>query len=179
MEKEEIIVHAYDWMVEDNYTEDGHLTIHAWCLDRESNPYLVRINDFPTFFNVELPLFVDGRSTRWTKSMADHLVRQLQMSLGEDGPEKGIFSESSKLYYYRGERKYPMILMAFRTIKAMEFCEKLLEKPQKIDGIGMVACRVWESQIPLVRKLLTIRKCNYSQWFKIEGKNTFLWAIFT
>ena len=44
---EEITVHAYDWKIRDKYDEKERVNIHAWCLDRDSKPYLLRFNDFP------------------------------------------------------------------------------------------------------------------------------------
>ena len=63
-----------------------------------------------------------------------------------------------------------MLRLTFRTIKAMKHCENLLNKPREIKDVGMVACRVWESDITMVRKMLTLRKVRYSQWFNITGR---------
>ena len=60
----------------------------------------------------------------------------------------------------------------------MNVCRNKLKHPFKVFGLRggdkkgdetMVAVRVWESQVPLVRKMLTLRNSNFSQWFKIKG----------
>jgi len=165
----EIVVHAYDWVTDDKVEED-HVAIHAWCLDRNSEPYLLRFTDFPAFCHVELPIFINGRPIRWTNQLADRFTEWLSGVLKDDAPEKSLFKMARKIYYYRGNRKFPMVLLTFKTLRAMQHCEAVLSKPHRIEEFnGIVACRVWETSIGIVRKLLTLRKCRYSQWFKING----------
>jgi DNA polymerase elongation subunit (family B) len=170
----EIIVHAYDWEIEDCSTDDGDkLAIHAWCLDRESNPYLLRIEEFPAFCQVELPMFIGNNLARWTKDKVDTFVDVISNVLQGDAPVRHIFKMSKKCYYYRGGRTYPMVTLVFNTIKAMDHCSNLLNKPIKIDldGFGLMKCNVWEKDISSVRKLLTMRNTKYSQWFRIRGEH--------
>jgi len=53
--KSEIISHPFSIKVEDNFQGEGKLNIHFWTFDKDSNPNLIRITDFPAFCNVELP----------------------------------------------------------------------------------------------------------------------------
>ena len=168
--QEEIITHAYNWEVEDGFTDDDRAAIHAWSLSRDSKPHLLRFPDFPAFCHVELPMFVNRRQFRWNQEEADKVVRYLSYVLEDDAPERAMFKTAEKLYYYRQGKKYPMLLLTFRTIKAMQHCENLLNKPREIKGIGMVACRTWETGISIVRKMLTLRKVRYSQWFKVQAR---------
>lgn len=166
---ERLTVHGYDWTITDKYTEDDRTAIHAWCLDRESNPYLIRFDDFPVFCHVELPLFVNGQYMRWTEHTAGRFVSWLNVVLGEDRPERGMFKEAKKIYFYRGEKMFPMLLLLFKSMSAMNHCEALLTKPHRIPDIGLVMARVWETSISVVRKLLTLRETRYSQWFTIDA----------
>lgn len=166
---EKITVHAYDYTSIDKYTEDDRTAIHAWCLDRESNPYLIRFNDFPVFCHVELPLFVNGQYYRWSEHSASRFVSWLNVVLGEDRPERGMFKMSKKIYFYRGEKMFPMLLLLFKSISAMNHCEALLSKPHRVPDIGLIMTRVWETSISVIRKLLTLRETRYSQWFTIDA----------
>ena len=164
-----LFVHAYDWTTEDSYTEDDHVAVHAWCLDRQSEPHLIRFTDFPAFCHVELPMYIGGRFFKWTAASADRFVNWLSMVLGEDRPEKGLFKMSKKIYYYRGNRTYPMLLLTFKSIAAMHHCESFLAQPRKVDDFGVVMCRVWETSISVIRKLLTVKNTRYSQWFSLDA----------
>lgn len=166
---EKIIVHPYDWKVRDEFDDNGHCVIHGWCLDKESKPYLLRFHDFPVFCHIELPHFVNNYIVEWNEYKVQQVFETLKYYLGNNAPYKFFFKRAKKLYYFRNERKYPMMVVMFHSIKAMNECKNLLERPIKIQDIGLVACKMWENKISLVRKLLSLRNCNFSQWFTIEG----------
>lgn len=170
IDNSQLTVHAYNWEEEDKYTDDDRTAIHAWSLDRDSKPYLLRFQDFPVFCHVELPLYVNRRLYRWSNEDCNKIMSYLRYVLEDDAPEDGLLKMSSKLYYYRQDKKYPMLLLKFRTVKAMKHCEALLNKPRDIKDIGMIAFKVWETEVGSVRKMLTLRKTQYSQWFNITGK---------
>ena len=68
MEKKSIIIHAYKWDLISGSTEDGNQdVIHAWCLDRNSESYLLRFEDFPAFCHVELPMYIKGMKMQWNE----------------------------------------------------------------------------------------------------------------
>lgn len=167
----EITVHAYDWTIDDTFVveDEPHVTINAWCLDRSSEPYLLRFHNFHAFCYVELPSYLMGRPMRWSQSLVDELVEWLSKMLGDNRPLSGIFETRPKLYYYRGTKTYPMILLSFNTLKAMYACERFLGKQHRIQGFGLMSFSVWETGISIIRKLLTLRNCDYSQWFTIQA----------
>lgn len=165
-----LTVHAYDWIIKDEYTDDGGLAIHAWCLDRESKPYLLRVESFPAFCHIELPTFVNGKHFEWNSGRINAFAENLNRMLKDDAPLKLSFKQAKKTYYYRGERRYPMLLAQFKTLNAMQHCERILSRPISINGIGQVMANVWETNINSIRKLLTIKNLRYSQWFEVEGQ---------
>ena len=169
MATESLTLHAYDWKVKDEYDDSGHVVIHGWCLDRDSKPHLIRFHDFPAYCHVELPLFIGHRRVNWSGYKAQQVYDSICWKLGDKKPFKYFFSEKEKLYYYRGGRKYPMLTLLFSSMRAMYDCRNKLSKPFKVRDLGLVACKVWETNIPLVRKLLTLRNMKYCQWFNIEG----------
>jgi len=169
MDNTNLIVHAYDWKVKDESDDNGHVVIHCWALDRESKPHLLRFHDFPAYCYVELPLFIGHRRVNWSGYKAQQVYETICWKLGEDKPFKYFFKQTEKLYYYRGRKKYPMLVLLFNSVKAMYKCRSKLSKPFKVKDLGTVACKVWETNIPIVRKLLTLRKIKYCQWFNIKG----------
>lgn len=166
----ELILHAYDWQVEDPKHKDEHVEIRAWCLDRDSNPYLLRFNDFPAICWVELPMTIGDKRVNWTKDKCLILFNYLKYVLGDDAPINFMCRMLNKLYYYRRNHKFPFMLLTFPRISAMEHCEKLLSKPRRINNLGLVICKVLESKISIIRKMLTYTKVNYAQWFRVQAR---------
>lgn len=163
-----LTVHAYDWKVKEE-EENGHIVIHCWALDKESKPHLLRFHNFPAYCYVELPLFIGHTRVNWSGYKAQQVFDAICWKLGEDKPFKYFFKQTEKLYYYRGDKKYPMLVLLFNTMKGMYNCKSRLSTPFTVKDLGIVACKVWETKISLVRKLLTLRNVKYCQWFNIEG----------
>jgi DNA polymerase elongation subunit (family B) len=164
-----LAIHAYDWTVKDVYGDDDHVAIHCWSLDQDSNPYLVRFTNFPAFCHVELPMFVRNNPYVWRPSAVNAFMNLLSARLGEDAPIRHTYKDAKKTYYYRGARKFPMLQLSFTNMKAMQHCSRLLENPLKTDDWGFIKCNVWEDNISIVRKLLTVRDIRYSQWFRVNA----------
>ena len=162
-------VHAYDWTVRDVYGDDDHVAVHCWALDKESKAHLLRFTDFPAFCHVELPMFVRNRPYIWRDASVTEFMRMLSERLGQDAPIRYTFKEAKKTYYYRGNRRFPMLQLCFNNLRAMQHCSRLLENPIKTDDWGFIKCNVWEDSISIVRKLLTVRDIRYSQWFRVIG----------
>lgn len=165
-----LTIHAYDWSVKpDGVGDDNKTSILCWALNRESKPCLLRFHDFPVFCYVELPLFIGHRRMQWSAYKANMVYEAICWKLGDDKPFKFFYKQMEKLYYYRGNRKYPMLVLLFDNIKGMYSCRNRLAQPFTVKNLGVVACKVWETNIPLVRKLLTLRNTKYCQWFNIQG----------
>lgn len=176
MGKELITAHCYSWTITDGQggadltDEDTFLQIRAWCLDRESHPYLLRINNFPASCYIQLPRLVSGRNKTWDRTSLDIFCTWISSALGNDKPIGFNYKELPRIYFYYGEKSnQPMLHVNFSTLNAMKHCERLLAKPHRINDLGLVKCEVWETSINAVRKLLTKRKCGFSQWFTVEG----------
>ncbi|MNK73459.1 DNA polymerase II [compost metagenome] len=169
---EELSVHGYAWNESDDPVE-GHCVVQAWCLNKQSEPSLLLIKDYPVFCHIELPRVVNGREKNW-KTDDVLKVRKFimdRLKLGEEDDLKLNFINRQRLYYYRGTQKYPMLLAQFKTIEAMKHCHHIMnERPISIKELGMnMICRVHETDIPVARKMLTMRGCEYSSWFTIHA----------
>ena len=166
---ETVEVHAYDWKIRDRYGDDDQAVIHCWGLDRHSTPHLLRFLNFPAFCHIELPAFVRNRRYTWQRSGVDQFMDMLSQRLGEDAPIRYSFAMKKKTYYYRGNRTFPMIQVSFNNLDAMRHCTNLLANPLKTDLWGFIKCNVHEDSIDMVRKMLTVRRVKYAQWFRITG----------
>ena len=165
----ELKVHAYDWNVIDADIDTDTTAIHCWALDKNSDPYLLRFRDFPVFCFIELPMYVNNRYQQWSRSYVDHFIKDLSFRLGDHAPIRYNLHYTNKIYYYRNNIKYPMIQVCFTTLEAMNHCCNLLKRPIKTNMWGPISCNVYETKIPLYRKLLTVKNTKFAEWFKIQG----------
>ena len=171
MSTEEILtLFPYEWVVKDTYTDDDKVAIHVWSLDKDSNPYLLRIEDFPVLCYLELPMVVQGQYKAWSQYMAKQVMGYLNFRLGDHATIGYTLRYMKKTYYYVGEMTYPMILLKFKSLDAMRHCENIVKYPLKIKNLGSINCSLWESKIPIVRKLLTNQEMSYSQWFTVRAE---------
>jgi DNA polymerase elongation subunit (family B) len=169
MNDTKIIVHAYDWIIRDKGGDDDSTTIECWSLDQNSNPYLLRITDFPVFCYIELPLIVKGRPFNWTAYEAFELMELINRRLGERKSTKREYRQCQKLYYYQGNATFPFIRAYFNNIPDMKNCKYKLDNPLETDRWGWIQCQVHEENISVVRKLLTYKQIRFSSWFQVMG----------
>jgi DNA polymerase elongation subunit (family B) len=175
---EEVIVHSYDWQTATD-SDTGYSTIHCWGLNKESMPHLLRFHDFDAFCYVELPLFVNNSYVNWEGFREKLVYERICDMLGEDKPHRYRFEKKEKLYFYRGKGKtYPMLLLCFKNISSMIMCRNKLKRGFKVYGLKggnkngdetTICVRVWESDISIIRKMLTLRNCKFAQWFKVKA----------
>ena len=168
-EWEDITVQCYNWQIEDKNTENDRTNILSWCMDRDSKPYLCKILNFPESCMIELPSVVGNRYVTWTKGMADTVANYLKYVLQDNGPENARLVSKPRLYYYQNKRELPFLQVSFTNKNAMRACTNLLKKPLKIDN-KTYNFKVWEDNISIVRKLLTIKQLRYTQWFNVKAK---------
>ena len=164
-----LVVHSYDWNSDTVDIETDKTCIIAHCLDQNSVAHILRFNDFPLFCHVELPVFVNSRRIQWTPGLVGHVHDTFKKIMGEKAPIRAALKSAQKIYYYRGQRETAFMLLVFRNLNDVFHCENILAKPIQITDLGQCCFRVYETQISIVRKMLTLRSCAYSQWFRIQG----------
>jgi len=166
-----IVAHAYDWKIQDSSkTENERDHILAWCLDKNSKPYLLRFPNFPVFCYVELPKKINGRPYTWTNYNKSIFVGWMKKRLGEQYEILNWRAERKpKLYYYQANNKSELVLLMFKNIKTMKRCAKILAQPINYLDKKNVRFTILENKISMHRKMLTIRQCGYAQWFSVNG----------
>lgn len=166
----DVIAHPYDFKLEDN-PETGKSRMSIWAIGRDEKRYLLRQENCPVFCYLSLPKFVEGKRFSWDSYSSSKVFEYLQKVLksSDDAPTKYIYCKCKEIYNYQGKNSSPMILVYFNTKKAMDHCTNLLKRPANIKNYGKVEIKVLENNISMVRKIFSLRKCNYAQWFKITG----------
>jgi len=172
-EKKLITVHAYDWQVIPAVEEgpDSFDTICGWCLDRDSNPVLVKIPDFPAFCWVELPERVRNMPIQWDKNSANIVFRAIKNKAKQYAPLNYFLKYAQKAYYFQLCKLTPMILVQFSQEASMRKVVSMLNHPLWTEEFGVLDLKVWENDIGSVRKFLSTRNVRYCQWFTIEARD--------
>jgi len=147
-EAEILTLFPYEWVVKDKYTDDDKVAIHVWSLDKDSKPYLLRIEDFPVLCYLELPLVVQGQHREWKPHMVKKVMSYLNFRLGDHATIGYNLRYMKKTYYYKGEMTYPMVILKFKSMEAMRHCRNIVKYPLNITGYGRLTCNLWESEIP-------------------------------
>ena len=165
-----IVCHAYDLQILDNYRNRRIMEIHIWSLNKESEPLLLRINNFCLSCYLELPQILNGKKRTWDITSANDVITYLKIALADHAPVTNKFVHKTKIHYHR-QKQYPMLYLEFETHEALKHFENLLAKPKTIENIGFgIKFNIWESSIDSIRKLMTIQNCRYSQWFTVNGE---------
>ncbi len=151
-------------------TGNPNVNIHLWSLDQQSNPWLVRIHDFPPFCFVELPTIINGKVHNWTQLSAGRVADFIIGAMKENAPKTWHFDMRQKLYYFQNDKKYPMLILFFTTLEALNHCKNLLGKPRMVNGIGMLMMNVYEANIDIVRKMFTVQDLKFCSWLSVTGE---------
>jgi DNA polymerase elongation subunit (family B) len=174
-DEQTIIAHAYDMKVMDKYEDSNHTSIHIWALDRESQPQLHRIENFPLFCHLSLPRIVGGNYVNWNEAAAGTIFDWLVKKLKDHKPVKWIFKTAKTSYWFKGQVEEPMILLLFKSIDSMYKCQSLVSSPQYIEDFSAtMRFEMLETSTSAVRKLFSLRECRYAQFYKVRGKEVLL-----
>lgn len=184
----------YHWEIDSNV--DEFIRINCWCLDRQSLPHLVRIEDFRIPVYIELPSTVNHRPQQWDSHSAsmffyDVLCKSVAGYRRRHGggdqqpvepPTNFLFKRCEKLYYYKLDPatnepvKAPMLVVICKSLRVFEALRSVCSNPIMEYGRYGEAprsynCVLHEAQISPILKMLAIRNQGYAQWLRLpEGK---------
>jgi len=167
-----LIVQPYKWETLPSNDPEINDSIYCWCLDRNSQSYLIRINDFYSFCNIELPTYNNAhKPIDWNNSNIGKILDRLNYIMGDYAPQYSLLKYNEKAYFFKALKKYPMLQLYFKNFEALKKLKNYLNKPRDFgEGLGLLKLEVWESEFSNIRKLLSIRKSKYCQWFEIEAQ---------
>lgn len=176
--KVDITISPYTWTIEnspDRRNANDGTTINCWGFDRDSNPCLLRIMDPPVFCYAILPEVVENRIIQWNEDLTRQLFDKIKWLLTDrdDGSSNAPISCTlvyrQKLYYYYGNRKFPMLLLRFKNLDDQRKCENLFKRPVFVKDLGAINCIMCENKIDIIRKFLTLRNMSYTQWLDTKA----------
>lgn len=161
----------FDWKDED--TSNGKHEIQVWCLDRDSNSALLRIN-YPIPYYIELPeLSTTGTQIDWNKELL--IAFTVQLTSG-NRPLIPSDSYGSMKYvanraffrYLQGNKKFFRI--TFNSERdAYNVKKKLSNKNILVNGIELPNIVIWETNVETIHKFIVEKHLKYASWFKIKA----------
>ena len=171
----ELKAHSYDITLKDDAVDrngETHLEIQLWCFDKDSQPCLVRIRDFPVLCKMELPVSTDkyGNMINWEEDNSADLLTEIKNYMNNKDIEP--FSHSSyqkftRLYYYSGGRKFPYIVLAFNTIKDMRQASRRL-KTFYSRSFGKLSLIFREMEISPYNKMFSLKNLGPTERFLVK-----------
>lgn len=180
-------VHTYDIRVDDNAIDDegeNKTEIQLWCFDKKSNPCLLRVRDFPIFCKIELPVVIqsNGRILQWDMVSASELYQDIIRVINSRNEKNGTDIElpvkwellyQDKLYYYNGNKKYPFMLMIFKTVTNMKTisskCRNIYTR-----NFGKVELKFCELDVEIYNKMFSLKNVSTSEKFICEAEEVMI-----
>ena len=174
---ETLEIHAYDIGVDDlatNNEGDTHSEIQIWSFNKNSEPLLARVRDFPVFCKVELPSIINrvGNIIKWTEDMAQELIHEMKRKLVNKEVEEPVrcsFIKAYKLYYYAGGKKFPFLFLTFRTIAHMYTVSKICRYIYS-RNYGKLELKFHELDVDLYNKMLSHQNVGSTERFTCQGR---------
>lgn len=163
-----VVFKPFDWKSwEINDGGDKSFHIEAYSHNRESEPVLIRIEEFTPWCYAELP------DRNWEQHNISNIQKHLTKILGDDAPLKCVLTWRKKYYYYRGEKKYPLLLVSFKNMSALKHFTGLIKKPISLKDEGTIHLIARETSISQIKKLCSVRKINFISWIQAEAEEVF------
>lgn len=186
------LVRPYHWEIARGACQDGSDQIRIWCLDKNDETHLLRVEDFINVCYVQLPTTYNGRRVDWNVSDAERLYNSIKQRMGKNAkyllPFQSHHCVLKKTLYdlkldlsgnnvanaindiKNGKHKtFPMLMLGLRSMMAVYSITKLLKSPLDRGNGQQMYFNVWESEIDAIVKLLAYRKVHHASWITFDG----------
>lgn len=168
--------HTYDITTVDNAIDrngDMHTEIQLWCFDSESRPALLRVRDFPVICKLELPITTDrdGNMICWDNGSASDLIGEMRMYMAKKEMEpfdRSSFTFLNRLYYHEGGKKYPYLVLTFKTVKNMYSASRLFKTFYSRE-FGKLTLVFRETKIEMYNKMFSLKNLGPTERFECEA----------
>lgn len=141
---------------------DNKLFIKIWCLDENTKPVLVRIENYYTSCYVKLP-----KKNNYNKENINILAEKIKEKTKVKDLYKVEFVRKKTVYYYQNTTSSFMKLY-FGSIYGMRKYTEVLSNPINIDGKNL-HLKVMEKEIDPTLKLFVETDLQFTDWIDFEG----------
>jgi len=171
---ENLTVVPFSFNIKDNFRNRGLNEIHFWCKDRNSETYLLRVHHFPVYGCLELPKYDDDTKEiiPWNYDLARRVFEYFAWSMtakGIDPPTDFSFCKMNDVYDFSPIKKNYLYLF-FNNDKGRYGVSSMCSRVREIRGVGKIKLISHEMSVNSLRRLMSIRDCNYSSWFRVESR---------
>lgn len=159
----------YDWTYQ-NDPVSRDIIIYSWCLNRESQSCLVKFTKFSVMCHLELPQKINDLVVTWNTMNISFICDWICKTLKTRAPTSSVRVNKFKMYYYRGpDDKRTFLKLYFKNHDDMLNFHYLLKKgPQSVPNVGLLDLKIWEYDISPIRKFMSQKRCEFSQWFTLD-----------
>jgi DNA polymerase delta subunit 1 len=154
------------WQDEQDLAQQGY-HIEAYGHNKDSEPVLVRIDDFTPYALLELP---ELKGHTWTQADAMLFHEYFKLRMKGSAPIKCVLTQRKRLYYYRGTKTYPLLQVSFQTEDGLRYIQNICKYALEIPGLPKVQLTPREFDVGQVKKMLTLRKTTYIAWLSAEAE---------
>jgi len=174
-DEETIIVKPFHYEIEDNWRGRGYQNLHIWAKSSEKNSpsLLLRIQNFPCFLCIELPIYDENNNIlSWNNNVCNSVFGYFNWILDKKGESKAFYFELLKkldIYNFTPIKKNYLYLY-FHNNKSLSIVSRLCSTPRTISGMGSIKLTCHELKINSIRRLMSIKQCMYSQVFSVRGR---------
>ena len=154
------------WQDDPELAQQG-FHIEAYGHNKDSEPVLIRIENFTPYSLLELP---EIKGHVWTQNDATLFHDYFRMRMKGNAPLKCNLTHRKRLYYYRGEKTFPLLQVSFKTEDALRHISNICKYPIEIPGLPKVQLTPREFDVGQVKKMLTLRKTTYIAWISAEAE---------
>lgn len=195
-QEEDIVGIFTKYEEKDNFENNGHMCLHMYGHDRQSNSILIRIDNFRIYCCLELPKYKlrqipspDGDFKKATYVAEEYitwdedLAKKVFFSICEkqnkttnwktkeskEAPFEYYFNYFKGIYNYSKNRD-PYIYLFFHNLQGRYDLLQTLKFPIYIKGEGYMQFEMHENKISTFRRLLSKQNFQYSSWITCRGR---------
>lgn len=152
--------------------------IRLWCLNKNSEPCLLRVNDYPVFCKIRLPKINYGNQKKkivWDDDIFSECYNIMRKRLEKKDiilPLKWKLLKEFDLYYYKSNNeksKESFVYMEFSTIENMKKISKFCKKIQHSE-LGEIELEYCEIDIEIYNKMFSELKVGTCDRITCEGE---------
>ena len=174
--EENLLMKPFHFEIEDNFRNRGNHCIHMWCKSNHDplKTFLLRVNHFPVSLCIELPNYTADTQEPipWTTDLCAKVYDYFVwcMNAKKKDPPYSFRMERKHDIYYFSPIKKSYLYFFFQTEDGMKATATMCSRMRNIRGIGNLNLICHEKSVNSIRKMMSLQKCSYSQWFNVTGR---------
>lgn len=176
-EEEWLTVRKLTSNIDENYRGRNICAIHLWCFRPNGARTHLRIKSYPIQMYIELPDRVNGKRLFWGHSTGEKVLSYFKFCCNLKKVKEPVSIKIENKFgtdSYSSDRK-TFALMTFQDFESFRYVIDLIRRKNKEGGcmireIGCIKFVCHETNIDVLRKLLTEKNVEQCSWFRVKGR---------